>query len=234
MDTGHHGGGVEAAHDEAADAEGQGEQRLDAADDAVFDGHEDGSDDGEGQVAGDKDADQRGDEEVKHGGNDLVQPFFQKAHDPHGDDDRDDVALVAHHVHLVQAEPDALGLMDALGGHGPGVLEVGVDHHHADDGAQVGVAAEGLGGAVGDEDGQEGVGRVGEQVGEHIDDPEVSMLRKLLFTMKFSASMMPMRKPLATMAGMMGTKMSPSVLMARLKGFWRRRPPPSPRPWWRR
>ena len=27
MDTGHHGGGVEAAHDEAADAEGQGEQR---------------------------------------------------------------------------------------------------------------------------------------------------------------------------------------------------------------
>ena len=41
------------------------------------------------------------------------------------------------------------------------------------------------------------------------------MLRKPLLTMKFSASMMPMRKPDATMAGMMGTKMSPRVLMAR-------------------
>ena len=41
------------------------------------------------------------------------------------------------------------------------------------------------------------------------------MLRKPLLTMKFRASMMPMRKPDATMAGMMGTKMSPRVLMAR-------------------
>ena len=46
-------------------------------------------------------------------------------------------------------------------------------------------------------------------------EPVVSMVRKLLLTMKFNASMMPIRKPEATMAGMMGTKMSPRVLMAR-------------------
>ena len=47
----------------------------------------------------------------------------------------------------------------------------------------------------------------------------MSIFRKPLFTMKFSASIMPMRKPLATMAGMMGTKISPRHLMARLKIF---------------
>ena len=45
-------------------------------------------------------------------------------------------------------------------------------------------------------------------------DPEVSMFRKPLFTMKFNASMIPIRNPLATIAGMIGTKISPSVLMA--------------------
>ena len=49
------------------------------------------------------------------------------------------------------------------------------------------------------------------------------MFKNPLFTMKLSASMMPMRKPEATMAGMMGTKMSPRHLMARLKrGLLRR------------
>ena len=43
-----------------------------------------------------------------------------------------------------------------------------MDHDHADDGAQIRVAAEHLCGGVGDEDGQEGVGRVGEQLGKHI------------------------------------------------------------------
>ena len=42
----------------------------------------------------------------------------------------------------------------------------------------------------------------------------MSIFRNPLFTMKFRASMIPMRNPLATMAGMIGTKMSPSVLMA--------------------
>ena len=42
------------------------------------------------------------------------------------------------------------------------------------------------------------------------------MFKKPLFTMKVRASMMPIRKPEATMAGMMGTKMSPSVLIIRL------------------
>ena len=38
MDTGDNGGGIQTAHDQAADAERQGEQGLDAADDAVFNG----------------------------------------------------------------------------------------------------------------------------------------------------------------------------------------------------
>ena len=40
-----------------------------------------------------------------------------------------------------------------------------------------------------------------------------------LLTIKFRASIIPIRNPLATIAGIMGTKMSPSVLMARLKIF---------------
>ena len=40
----------------------------------------------------------------------------------------------------------------------------------------------------------------------------VSMFRKPLLTIKFSASIMPIKKPEATMAGMMGTKISPSAV----------------------
>ncbi len=38
---------------------------------------------------------------------------------------------------------------------------------------------------------------------------------KPLFTMNLSDSIMPIRKPDATIAGMIGTKISPSVLIAR-------------------
>ena len=112
-----------------------------------------------------------GDEEIKHGGNHLVEPLLNEAHHPHGDDHRDDAALVAHQVHLVEAEPHALGPQHALCGHGPGVLEVRVDHQHADDRPQVGIPAESLGGAVGNQDGQEHIGGVGEEVREDIDRP---------------------------------------------------------------
>ena len=96
-----------------------------------------------------------------------MQPLFDLAHEPHGDDDRDDVALITHQRHRVQAAEHRLHHVDAVG-NGPGVLQVGVDHDHADDCTQIGVAAEHLGGRVGDEDGQEGVGCIGEQLGKHI------------------------------------------------------------------
>ena len=47
----------------------------------------------------------------------------------------------------------------------------------------------------------------------------VSTLMMPLVFMKLMALMMPKSKPEATMAGMMGTKMSPRTLMAFMKGF---------------
>ena len=40
-----------------------------------------------------------------------------------------------------------------------------------------------------------------------------------LLIRKFNDSIIPIRKPDATIAGMIGTKMSPSVLIKRWKGF---------------
>lgn len=169
VNTRHDGGGVESAHNQAANAEGKGQQGLDAADDAVFHCGEDGADDGVGQVAGGKNADQGRDKEVEHGGDHLMEALFNEAHDPHGDDHRDDAALVAHQIYLVETEPDALRPQDALRCHGPGVLQVRVNHQHADDRPEIGISAEGLRGAVRDQDGQEHIRSVGEEIGEHID-----------------------------------------------------------------
>ena len=94
MDPGHHSGGIQAAHNQAAQAQGEREQGLDASDDPVLNGHEDGANDGIRQVAGDKYAGQGRYKQVEHGGNDLVQAFFNEAHHPHGDDHRNDVALI--------------------------------------------------------------------------------------------------------------------------------------------
>ena len=55
-----------------------------------------------------------------------MKPLFQEAHEPHGDDDRDHVALVAHQRHFIESEEHRLVGLDALGGHRPGVLEIGV------------------------------------------------------------------------------------------------------------
>ena len=52
VDASHHGGGVQAAHHETAQTQGQSEQGLNTADDAVFNGDKDGTDDGVSQIAG--------------------------------------------------------------------------------------------------------------------------------------------------------------------------------------
>ena len=77
------------------------------------------------------------------------------------------MALIAHQGHLVQAEEHFLIGVHAFRSHGPGVLQVGVEHNHADDRTQEGIAAKDLGRGEGDENGQEGVGHVGKQIGKH-------------------------------------------------------------------
>ena len=106
---------VDGADERTAEAERDGEQELEAVHDAVLDPGEDGADDGEREGAGDEDGHERGDEEVEHVRNMLVQPLLEHAHDEHGDDDGDDVALVALERHVVEAEE--LDLRNAAGGH---------------------------------------------------------------------------------------------------------------------
>ena len=84
---------------------------------------------------------------------DLVQPLFDLGHEPDSDDDRDDVALIAHQRDGIQPAEHRLVGLHALGRNGPGVLQVGVDHDHADDHAQERVAAEDFRGGEGNEDG---------------------------------------------------------------------------------
>src|SRR5699024_647429 len=113
-------------------------------------------------------ADQRGDKQIDHLGDNLVQPLFQSAHEPDRDDDGDDVALVSNQFDVIQAEPDR-GCGDVFcRSHIPGVDQIGVDHDHADDRAQVDVAAEYLGGAGADEDGQKYERCVAEQVDDGV------------------------------------------------------------------
>ena len=169
VNAGHDGDGIQTAHDEGTDAEGQLDEGLHAVDDAVLNGGEDGADDGQRQIAGDENGNQRGDKQVKHGRHDLVQPLFNLRHDPDCNDDRDDVALVAHQWDGVQPAEHRLIGLHALGRDGPGVLQVGVDHDHADDRAQVRVAAEDFRGRIGNQDGQESVGGVGENLCKDVD-----------------------------------------------------------------
>ena len=169
VDTGHNGDGVQTAHDEGTDAERQLDQGLNAVDDAVLQRGEDWADDSEGEITGNENGDQRGNKQVDHGGHNFVQPLFNLAHQPHGNDNGDNVALVADQRNFVQPAKHRLVGLHALRSNGPGVLQVGVNHDHADDSTQELVATKHLCGGEGDQDRQEGVRRVGEQLGKHID-----------------------------------------------------------------
>ena len=124
----------------------------------------------------------------------LVEPLLQVAHEQDGDDHGDDVALVALEVDVIEAEElhlrDVVGGHDGVAGglrgggeaqrggsllgaddqvaggagDGPGVHQRRVVHDHADDAAEVLVAAEDAGGGEADEDLQEDEGGVGEGV----------------------------------------------------------------------
>ena len=168
MDACNDRSGIQAAHNQTAHAKRKGQQALNAADNAMFHGGEDGSDDGIGQVAGGKDADQGGDKEIEHSGDDFMQPLLDKAHHPNRDNHRDDAALIAHQIDLVQAEPHALGPQHALCGHGPGVLEVWVYHQHTNDRPQIRVSAKGFRRAVGNQNRQEDIGGIGKEIGENV------------------------------------------------------------------
>ncbi len=144
----------------------------------VFHGGEHRADDRERQITGDEHAHQRGDEQVKHRRYDLVQAFFQEAHHPHRNDNRNDVALIADQRHFIQAEEHFLPGLHALACNRPCVLQVGVQHNHADHRAEERVAAEHLGRGERDQDGQEGIRHVGEQLREHVNRAQGIQLDK--------------------------------------------------------
>ena len=55
-----------------------------------------------------------------------MQPLFNLAHQPHGNDNGDNVALVADQRNFVQPAKHRLVGLHALRSNGPGVLQVGV------------------------------------------------------------------------------------------------------------
>ena len=61
-----------------------------------------------------------------------------------------------------------------------------------------------------------GTGTVNKVYDEFLAISGLSIFKNPLFTIKFRASIIPIKKPLATMAGIIGTKISPNVLIARL------------------
>ena len=142
MDTRHDCRRVQAAHDQASDAERKCEQPLDTAEDRVLRPDEDRPDDGEREVTCHEHADQRSDEEVQYLRHDLVQLFLDHREKPYRDHDRDDMSLIAHHVDVVEPEKYGLCLLYALGRHGVCILQSRVDHDHADDRAQIRVCPE--------------------------------------------------------------------------------------------
>ena len=160
---------IQAAHDERTNTERDGDQPLHAVDHEIFHSGKHRADDGKRQVAGHKYAYQRSDEQIKHGRYDLVQALFEETHHPHGDDDRDHMSLITDQRHLIQTEKHFLICMYPFGCHRPCVLQVGVQHNHADDRSEERVSAEYLCRGKRDQDGQKGIRHIGKQLREHID-----------------------------------------------------------------
>lgn len=169
VDTGNDRGSIEQADDKGTDAEGQGEQSLDQAEDGVLGPHEDGADGNEGHEHGHKHRDERGHKEVEHLGDNLVETLLQEGEDRTGDDDGNHMALIADPLKAVHAGDDGDHGLHALGGNRVGALQRRVNERTADDGAQIRVGAKDLSRGVADQDLQEAKGRARDQVGDLVD-----------------------------------------------------------------
>ena len=169
MDASHHGQGIKAAHHHASQAQGQGKQGQNPVDNPIFHSNEYRPNDRECQITGSKHTYQWCYEKIQHGRNHLVQTLFNKAEDPHGNNHRDDVSLVTHHIHMVKPEPYGLGPEHPFCCHCPCILQVGMNHNHTDDCTQKGIPAKSPGRAERNQNRQKGIGRIGKQVGKNID-----------------------------------------------------------------
>ena len=165
VDTGDNRRCVQRAHDQGAETERDGDQRLNAADNAGLYHIEHRSDDRHGEEAGDKDRNQRGDKQIKHRRNVLVQELFDLRHHKDRDDDRDDMSLITDKRNLPQTEHVEI-LFDAAG-HRPCVLQIRMYHNHADDAAEERIGAEYLRTGETDQNRKEYIRGVGEHIRQY-------------------------------------------------------------------
>ena len=168
MYAGDHRQRINRARDSRAESVGNGDDPLNGNENPFFQGGEHGSENCECEITCHENRYQRGDKEIDHLGNLLMQLLLEEAHEPHGNDDRNDVSLIAGQVDMIQTEPDG-SLRNLFPGfehtrHAPRVGEVGMHHDHADDGSEEDVAAEHPRGGNGDQDGKEYESRVAEQM----------------------------------------------------------------------
>ena len=99
-----------------------------------------------------------------------MQALLDERHDAHGDDDGDDVTLVADPIEPIQIADDRHEGLNALGRDVVGVLEAGVDERHAHDGPEIRIGPERLGGREANEDLEESERGPGHQIGDAIDE----------------------------------------------------------------
>ena len=147
MQAADHRQGVDGTHHQGAHAIAHRHQPLGKGQDVGLGSGEDGSDDGKGNKGGSQHRHQGGDKQVNDLRHNLVQPLLNPAHEPHGDNHRNHVALVAHLGHLEEQQlPGGNGFHT---GNGPGIDQAGIDHGQTHNAAQEQIAAEHPGGADG-------------------------------------------------------------------------------------